>query len=54
MIVDHLTENGAMDPALLSSPYTDFSPRGLEGVFTSSDAMKIVSILRSITTSAAA
>lgn len=36
MIVDYLTENGAMNPALLySSPYTDFSPLGVDGLFES-------------------
>lgn len=55
MIVDHLTENGAMDPALLySSPYTDFSPRGVDGVFGAPDAAEIVSILRSVSKTAAA
>jgi len=55
MIVDHLTENGAMDPALLySSPYTDFSPRGVDGVFGAPDAAEIVSILRSVAKTAAA
>ena len=54
-IVDHLTENGAMDPTLLySSPYTDFSPRGVDGLFGSGDAAEIVSILRSVSKSAAA
>jgi type I restriction enzyme R subunit len=55
MIVDHLTENGAMDPALLySSPYTDFSPRGVDGVFGAPEAAEIVSILRSVTKTVAA
>jgi type I restriction enzyme R subunit len=55
MIIDHLTENGAMNPALLySSPYTDFSPRGVDGLFGSTEAAEIVSILRSVSKSAAA
>lgn len=55
MIVDHLTENGAMDPAMLySSPYTDFSPRGVDGLFASPEAAEIVSILRSVSKTAAA
>ncbi|HEX7421361.1 MAG TPA: type I restriction-modification enzyme R subunit C-terminal domain-containing protein [Thermoanaerobaculia bacterium] len=55
MIVDHLTENDAMDPVLLySSPYTDFSPRGVDGLFDSTDAAQIVSILRSVSKTAAA
>lgn len=55
LIVDHLTENGAMDPALLySSPYTDFSPRGVNGVFGAPEAAEIVSILRAVSKMAAA
>jgi type I restriction enzyme R subunit len=55
MIVNHFTENGAMDPALLySSPYTDFSPRGVDGVFAAPAAAEIVSILRSVSRTAAA
>ena len=42
MIIDHLTENGAMNPALLySSPYTDFSPRGVDSLFGSADTAEI-------------
>ena len=34
MMIDHLTEHGVMDPALLyESPYTDLNPMGVEGVF---------------------
>jgi type I restriction enzyme R subunit len=55
MIVDHLTENGAMEPALLyTSPYTDFSPTGVDGVFGASEAAEIVSILRKVSRTAAA
>lgn len=53
MIVDHLTENGAMDPALLYAPYTDLSPSGVDGVFGGPDAAEIVSILRSVSQTAA-
>ena len=36
LIIDHLTEHGSMDARLLyDSPYTDFSPRGVDGVFES-------------------
>jgi type I restriction enzyme R subunit len=55
MIIDHLTENGAMSPSLLySSPFTDLSARGLDGVFEASDADTIISILRSVGQTAAA
>ena len=38
LIIDHLTEHGSMDARLLyDSPYTDFSPRGVDGVFESKE-----------------
>jgi len=49
LIVDHLTQLGWMEPSLLyESPFTDFSPRGVEGVFRSEDVNRLVSILTSI------
>ena len=36
LIVDHLTEHGVMDAALLyESPFTDLTPQGPDGLFTS-------------------
>ena len=38
-IIDYLTANGVMDPGLLyEQPFTNFSPRGLDGVFKGKDA----------------
>jgi type I restriction enzyme R subunit len=55
LIIDHLTERGFMDPALLyASPYTDFSPKGVEGVFSSRQVDEMVSILDDIRKRAAA
>ena len=49
LIVDHLTQRGWMEPSLLyESPYTDFSPRGVEGVFNSAEVTQLLSILTSI------
>jgi type I restriction enzyme R subunit len=49
LIVEHLTENGAMDERLLyASPYTDFSPRGVDGLFDSEDVTELLSILGEI------
>jgi type I restriction enzyme R subunit len=49
LIVDHLTQRGWMDPSLLyESPFTDFSPRGVEGVFGSAEVTQLLSILTSI------
>jgi type I restriction enzyme R subunit len=46
LIVDHLTEHGSMDARLLyDSPYTDFSPRGVDGIFASRQVDELVSIL---------
>jgi len=46
LIIDHLTEHGSMDARLLyDSPYTDFSPRGVDGVFEAKEVDELVSIL---------
>ena len=55
LIIDHLTKNGAMDPAVLyESPYTDYSPNGLSGMFADGDAEQIVGTLKTIRQNAAA
>ena len=49
LIVDHLTQRGWMEPSLLyESPFTGFSPRGVEGVFNSPEVTQLLSILTSI------
>ena len=54
-IIDYLMQNGVMDPAMLyESPYTDYSPEGLDGVFQDTQASKIVEILTTIRKNAAA
>jgi type I restriction enzyme R subunit len=54
-IVEHLTKNGVMDASLLyESPYTDYSPDGLDGMFEDEDAGRIVHILETIRNNAAA
>lgn len=54
LIVDQLTQNGVMAPALLyESPFTDISPRGPEGVFESGRADELVSVLNGIRQTAA-
>ena len=46
LVIDYLTEHGAMAPErLYASPYTDFSPRGVEGVFESSDVGRLLAVL---------
>lgn len=46
-IVDYLTQNGVMAPDLTyEAPCSDFSPRGLDGVFVEQDATLIVQLMR--------
>jgi type I restriction enzyme R subunit len=46
MIINHLTEHGVMSAALLcESPFTDLSPHGPEGQFTSDDVDALVTVL---------
>ena len=49
LIIDHLTDHGSMDARLLyDSPYTDFSPRGVDGVFESKEVDELVSVLEDV------
>ncbi|HKY41502.1 MAG TPA: DEAD/DEAH box helicase family protein, partial [Pyrinomonadaceae bacterium] len=49
LIIDYLTKNGVMEPSLLyEAPFTDYSSKGLDGIFLDPDAAAIVSILDSI------
>jgi type I restriction enzyme, R subunit len=55
LIVDHLTERGAMDPRrLYESPFTDFDDQGVSGVFAQADVLKIVQVLNEVRGRAAA
>ena len=55
LIIDHLTENGAMEPKrLYESPFTDLDDQGVGGLFPQSDVLKIVSVLNNIRMKAAA
>ena len=54
-IIEYLTKNGIMDPALLySPPFTDYSSQGIEGMFKDPEADQIVEAIRRINSNAAA
>jgi type I restriction enzyme, R subunit len=53
LVIDYLTQAGWMTPSqLYESPFTDFSPRGIEGVFDSTQVTQLLSILNGIRQSA--
>lgn len=55
LIVNHLTEHGVMEPArLYESPFTDLTPRGPDGLFSSSQVDELVRILNTVRTMAIA
>jgi type I restriction enzyme R subunit len=55
LIVNHLTEHGVMDAGLLyESPFTDISPKGPDGLFTSPQIDELVSLLDAVNAHAVA
>jgi type I restriction enzyme R subunit len=55
LIVDHLTEHGVMPPELLyESPFTDITPRGPDGIFTSTQVAELVAVLERVRQTATA
>jgi type I restriction enzyme R subunit len=54
-VIDNLTQSGWMRAAqLYESPFTDYSPRGVEGVFESAHVTQLLSVLDNIRRAAAA
>lgn len=55
LIVDHLTEHGVMEAAMLyESPFTDLTPRGPEELFTSAQVDELVAVIEQVRQSAIA
>ena len=49
LVIDYLTQSGWMSAAqLYESPFTDYSPRGVEGVFDPAQVTQLLSILDNI------
>jgi type I restriction enzyme, R subunit len=54
LIIDYLTQSGWMSASqLYESPFTDFSPKGVEGIFGSEQVLQLVGILKDIRNRAA-
>ena len=55
LIVDHLTEHGVMDASLLyESPFTDLTPHGPDGLFTSTQVDELMAVLAQVKSAAIA
>lgn len=53
-VIDCLTQSGFMHASqLYESPFTDFSPKGIDGVFAADQAAKLVTILDRVRETAA-
>ncbi|MGB9929094.1 MAG: DEAD/DEAH box helicase family protein [Methanosarcina sp.] len=53
MVIDHLTQHGTIDVSLLyESPFTDLTPQGPDGIFTSVQVDELIGVLEQITATA--
>lgn len=49
LVIDYLTQSGWMSPGqLYESPFTEFSPKGVKGVFGSEQVLQLVGIINEI------
>jgi type I restriction enzyme, R subunit len=54
LIIDHLTEHGTIEPErLYESPFTDFNPRGVEGLFSPPQVRELLDIVSAVHSNAA-
>jgi type I restriction enzyme, R subunit len=54
LIIDHLTEHGTMEPErLYESPFTDFNPKGVDGLFRTDEVDELMSVITNIRATAA-
>jgi type I restriction enzyme R subunit len=55
LVVKHLTENGAMDAALLyEPPFTSYAPQGPDALFTSAQVEQLIGALQEVRANARA
>jgi type I restriction enzyme, R subunit len=49
LIINHLTEHGVMEPAMLyESPFTDLTPRGPDGLFSGAQVDELFHAIESV------
>lgn len=55
LLIDYLTQAGWMSPGqLYESPFTDYSPRGVDGIFNPEQVTQLLGIIEQIRSTAAA
>ena len=55
LVLKHLTENGAMDAALLyEPPFTSYAPQGPDALFTSAQVEQLIGALQEVRANARA
>jgi type I restriction enzyme R subunit len=54
-VIDYLTQSGWMEPEqLYSTPFTDFSPKGVDGLFNPEQVQQLIGVLSEVRQRAAA